>query len=556
MILKLGELFSLCKDIIYIMGNNNNKWDIIKDVKEALYCSEQENGIKKKKNLRSLEAFKKEILFKFKKLKFLLLENIKKTTWPILKYKKNICILISLRKRYLVLLSKKYGPQSIQVEKQICSWISSLDMRIYAITIIYKIRYRFIYDVNKLFLSEKNLLVFLSWLKINNLLNYSTNFKNEKFELQKIFNVNDYAIQILFVQILQPIMNIDYLVKDLKVDYKLSWNIDKNFFLDLKSKNTFDELFNFFVSKMLIGVINEIYTDTSCEWLTETLPFPKKLKGVLSNWLGVLMCFQIRKCMMYILSRDIISLLILNFILKKLKEFVYLERGNVKVGTYIYWVLNKSWIVYSKNKFIIYDFITFDKDVELIVKRFCLIYGFKISYVKYDYNDWKIDRKLNFLNFIICYSNTKLCRLKEDRCFLDKFLCMCSFEKYIIIFKNRIKNILRSNLNLSPYQLICLLNPIIKEWNNYFYFEKLEKLLKLDYFIWFRTWKYLKRKFKKIPIRVLFRKFYKVVKIAGLRIWQFRGNQKSFTMYISLFCELNRSLLLKSTFKTQKNYRI
>lgn len=521
------------------MNNDSNKWDTIKNVKKTSYYSEQENGIEEKKNLRDLRILKKEILVKFKEFKFLLLNNTRKYTWPMLNYKRNIYILISLRKEYLVLLSKEYGSQSIQVEKQIYSWISSLDIRIYAITIFYKLRYRFIYDVNKLFLSEKNLFVFLPWLKINSLLNYkicNNNFMSdeEEFRLRKIFNVNDYIIQILFVQILKPIVDVSYLVKSSKFDCKFSYSFNKDFFPNLKCKSTLNKLFNFSIDKILICIVEKIYSNTSCKWLIKSFPFPKKFEKIFCNWLMILNYFQTKKSFINILSKDAISFLILNFVLKKLKEFIHLKRKAIKINEYDYKLINKNWIIYFENRFIVYDFITFNKDIEVIVRNFCYIYDFKINYFKYSFNNWK---KIQFLNFIVYLNNIKILKLKKDK----HLLYIYPLKKCVIAFKIRVKNILQNNLNLSPYQLIHLLNPIIKEWNNnYFYIKSLKQLLKIDYFIWFRTWKFLKRKFNKVSTRILFKKFYKIVKIKKFRIWQFRGNEKDSIIHIFLFCKLNK----------------
>jgi RNA-directed DNA polymerase len=65
------------------------------------------------------------------------------------------------------------------------------------------------------------------------------------------------------------------------------------------------------------------------------------------------------------------------------------------------------------------------------------------------------------------------------------------------------------NLNLTPYKLILLLNPVIRGWGNYFAVGTKRVFSRLDHFIWFRTWRWLRRKFKKVSTKILYSRFYK-----------------------------------------------
>ena len=88
---------------------------------KVLTHSGQETSINKEINLRDLQKLKKEIKIESKALKPLLIDEIKKNIWPMLKYSKKIFKLVILRQKYLALLSSKYNLRSTQVEGQVLS---------------------------------------------------------------------------------------------------------------------------------------------------------------------------------------------------------------------------------------------------------------------------------------------------------------------------------------------------------------------------------------------------------------------------------------------------
>ena len=75
-------------------------------------------------------------------------------------------------------------------------------------------------------------------------------------------------------------------------------------------------------------------------------------------------------------------------------------------------------------------------------------------------------------------------------------------------FKNLIKTITKSILNVSTHKLIHLLNLIIERWGNYFGIGNLKILYKLDHFIWKRVWRYLRRKYKKVSIKIIVNRYF------------------------------------------------
>jgi RNA-directed DNA polymerase len=53
----------------------------------------------------------------------------------------------------------------------------------------------------------------------------------------------------------------------------------------------------------------------------------------------------------------------------------------------------------------------------------------------------------------------------------------------IVKFKKKIKLLFVENLNLTPYKLILLLNPVIRGWGNYFAIGTKRAFSRLDHFI-------------------------------------------------------------------------
>lgn len=85
---------------------------------QALTHSRQETGTDKDINLRELQKMKKEIKAESKLITPMLIREIKKGSWPMLKHSKRVLKLIVWKQKYLTLLSSKYNLRSTQVESQ------------------------------------------------------------------------------------------------------------------------------------------------------------------------------------------------------------------------------------------------------------------------------------------------------------------------------------------------------------------------------------------------------------------------------------------------------
>jgi hypothetical protein len=85
---------------------------------KALTHSRQETDTDEGINLRDLQKMKKEIKAESKLIKPMLVSEIKKGIWPMLKHSKRLRKLVMLKQKYLALLSSKYNLRSTQVESQ------------------------------------------------------------------------------------------------------------------------------------------------------------------------------------------------------------------------------------------------------------------------------------------------------------------------------------------------------------------------------------------------------------------------------------------------------
>jgi len=90
-------------------------------------------------------------------------------------------------------------------------------------------------------------------------------------------------------------------------------------------------------------------------------------------------------------------------------------------------------------------------------------------------------------------------------------------------FKLKIKTLISKNQNASVYKLIQLLNPIIRGWGNYFSVGTLRAFSRLDHFIFYRTYRFLCKKFKKVSKPILINRYYQGVESPSGRAWHFHG---------------------------------
>jgi RNA-directed DNA polymerase len=146
---------------------------------------------------------------------------------------------------------------------------------------------------------------------------------------------------------------------------------------------------------------------------------------------------------------------------------------------------------------------------------------------------WTHGAKFDFLGFTFHYLiYTKPSRITEQKYKNNMHISKSRLYVYpsntsIAKFKSKIKSTIKKSLNLSPYKLILILNPIIRGWRNYFRIGILKVFSRIDHFIWYRTWRYLTKKFKKVKRSILVQRFYKIGEESS---WHFHGTWNNVTL--------------------------
>ena len=552
------NLLPFVRHYSYKVSNDSSEWDSTIDTK-ILTCRGQETGTVGRSNRRELHNLKKEIRNEAKNLIPILICEIKKKVWPMLKYNKRVRLLVKQKQKYLALLSRECGLHSKRVETQVTSWLSNLDMRIFAIETVYKSSGNKTLGIDGNKLNKENLLNYIDILNVNNLLEYKCSGirkvfipKGKRTELRSfgIPTVGDRIVQTLFVQVIEPI--IDPHADVYSFGYRkgrsahqaigeLSKILQTNPYLGRKS-----EARRYFShTKYILQVdIKGFYDNANYKFLLENYPIPRKYKGILKEWLAVNVYYQdqVDQVITGFLQGSVIRPSLTNFTLngleeiiipnqvtsfdKKKSKFLFRREEKYKLGQSIVRKQLVNRIVRFADDFII---VCNDKhEVEKIkirLQKFLTQRGLKINEEKSICVKWMNRAKINYLGFTFHYINTpKLSRITEQRIKTEPImrsgLYVYPSDNSVMKFKKKISNLL-TNLNWSPYRMIETLNPIIRRWGNYFCIGTSRQFSRIDHYIYYRTWRYLRRKFKKVPVKILVDRFYQRVATPTNRLWQF-----------------------------------
>jgi RNA-directed DNA polymerase len=188
-----------------------------------------------------------------------------------------------------------------------------------------------------------------------------------------------------------------------------------------------------------------------------------------------------------------------------------------------------SFIVRYVNDFIIV--VNDKKQAEIInnkIDSFLHKRGLNKNFNKSQVFKWEHNTKFDYLGFTFHYILGKnfskiTTQRKRNKNFVRSGLYVYPSKKEVQSFKNKIKETIKSNLNVSPYHLINILNPIIKGWGNYFGIGTLKTFSRLDHYIWYRIWRYLRRKYKKVSTKNLVNRYFQGIETPSGRAWQFHG---------------------------------
>jgi len=141
---------------------------------------------------------------------------------------------------------------------------------------------------------------------------------------------------------------------------------------------------------------------------------------------------------------------------------------------------------------------------------------------------WENNAKFDYLGFTFHYILEKrfskiTMQRRFDKNFIRGGLYVYPSKIKVQTFRKKIKETIKNNLNVSPYRLVNILNPIIRGWGNYFSIGTLRVFSRLDHYIWYRIWRYLRRKYQRVPTKNLVSRYFQGIKTPSGRAWQFHG---------------------------------
>jgi RNA-directed DNA polymerase len=540
-----------------------------------------------------LTLIKKEIQSQSKKLTPLLVRDIDKGRFPMLNYNKEICILVKNRQKYLSILSNLYGLRSTIVMRQVDNWLCQVDLRVMAIETVYRSSGNLTAGVDGLKLKQENLISYLDILKYNNLKKvYKADPirrvfipKGSKNEMRPlgIPTIKDRIVQTLFIQVLEPI--IDPHADQYSFGFRKGRNphqaigvLSKLLSHKPMSQKEKNSTKRFFVhDKFVINIdIKQFFDKVNHKWLLENYPFPINFSSILESWLSSEVVFQgeYETVLTGFPQGSVIGPSLANFTLNGLEKSIVpnqktafdqtkfnyyvkqgygYKRGSSKVRK----TLTSSMVRYAD------DFVVVVNDklqAEVIVQKikiFLAERGLEVDLSKSKIIKWENNASFNYLGFTFHYIlRKKVTQVTAQRKFNKDFvragLYVYPSKTKVQMFKTKIKSTITRNLNASPFRLVKILNPVITGWANYFGVGTLRTFSRLDHFIYYRLWRYLRRKYKKVPTGVLVKRYFQGIKTPSGRAWHFHGTYKNVDLdtlkrkgsvaWLVLLCKLNKPI--------------
>ena len=525
-------------------------------------ASRQGVGDKLMENQGDLSCFKKEILSESENLTPLLIKSIDKGIWPMLKFNKEIRTFVKKRQKYLAMLSNQYGFRSATVMRQVDEWLTKLDLRVFAIESVYRSSGNLTPGVDNLTLKRENLLDYLEILKYKNLQHYKVGQirrvyipkgKNNTRPLG-IPTIKDRIVQTLFVQVLEPIIDV---------------HADNNSFGFRKGRNPHQAIgllskllslkpahqrrhSDFIHSKYILNIdIEKFFDKVNHDWLLKNYPFPNSFIHILKEWLSGDIIYQseYETPISGFPQGSVIGPSLANFTLNGLEKIIVPnkatafdeEKFNYYIGKGLTYNKNSSIVRKTITSFIVRyadDFIVVvnDKQQAKIISdkidTFFQERGLNKNLKKSKVFKWENNTKFDYLGFTFHYILGKrfskiTMQRKHDKNFVRSGLYVYSSKLKVQSFKNKIKETIKSNLNVSPYRLVNILNPIIRGWGSYFGIGTLRIFSRLDHYIWYRLCRYLRKKYKKVSTKNLVNRYFQGVQTPSGRTWQFHGTFNS-----------------------------
>jgi RNA-directed DNA polymerase len=538
-----------------------------------------------------LDLLKKEIRRESKRLSPLLVNSIEQNKWPMLEYNKDVRILVKKRQKYLALLSNKYGLRSIKIIQQIEEWLCQVDLRVMAIETVYRSSGNLTAGVDGQNLKRENLISYVDILKYNELKFYKPDPVKRVFipkgsgSNQRplgIPTIKDRIAQTLFIQILEPIIDphADYY----SFGYRKGRNahqaigmLSKLLAYKPKALRKNSDTRYFVHSKFIVNIdVKQFFDKVDHGWLLRNYPFPTKFIHILKGWLLSTIIFQGEHevSLTGFPQGSVIGPSLANYTLNGLEniitpskktafdseKFDYYAKQNhhyKKGSSIVRKTLSSAIVRYADDFIVVINDKTEAKTIYNNIKLFLAERGLECNSSKSKFFKWENNAKFDYLGFTFHYilkkRTTKITEQRKlNKNFIRGGLYVYPSKTKIQLFKNKIKSTINRNLNVSPFRLIKILNPIISGWGNYFGIGTLRTFSRLDHYIYYRLWRYLRRKFKKVPTGKLVERYFQGIETPSGRTWQFHGTfndankdtlkRKGSIAWLILLCRLNKSV--------------
>lgn len=315
-----------------------------------------------------------------------------------------------------------------------------------------------------------------------------------------------------------------------------------------KEKKNLDKKY-FVHSKFVINIdIKQFFDKVNHEWLLENYPFPSKLIHILKGWLSSEIIFQGEHeiPLTGFPQGSVLGPSLANFTLNGLEKVIIPSKKTVFDLEKFNYYLKQEGFFYNKRNLkvrkslssvivrYVDDFIVIvndENEARLInsnIKLFLKQRGLKLDLSKSTIFKWKNNAKFNYLGFTFHYILKKkvsqvTAQRKLGKNFIRGGLYVYPSKTKVQQFKKKIKIVILKNINVSPFCLIKIINPIITGWGNYFSIGTLRVFSRLDHFIYYRLWRYLRRKYKKVSTGILVERYFQGIDTPSGRVWQFHG---------------------------------
>lgn len=288
--------------------------------------------------------------------------------------------------------------------------------------------------------------------------------------------------------------------------------------------------------------IKGLFDNNHKNWILQNFPMPYNCEHILESWLksGVFEK-KIDEISEYGVPKGGgISPLITNFtlngiekasfdisspLLESLETLESLERRGDKNFSQII----KGLIRFGKDFVIIINDPSIITKVKKNLREFLKERGLELNLEKTQTLILKNGGKFNFLGYTFDYLlnpqissfNNRYDLLTADKVFIYPM------RKKLKEIKRKLKEVINRNKNISAYQLIKIINPIIQGWASHFSLNICAKTLShLDNYIYKRLWAWLKKKYPKTSKVFLASKFF-ICQSPVDRKWHFFGSPTS-----------------------------